>query len=131
MKTYEDCPDVASHAERAAAYSAARFGNRKTVGRRQALDFVRVGWGVGSFATIPDIGAALDRAISEGAIGFSHTVTFSVAYNRATGHSAGGSSQGSRGMSAPMFTLASVATWGETALIHFACKRTEADHYGS
>lgn len=129
MRTFEDCPDVAAHAERATAYIAARFGERKTIGRRQAIDFVRLGWGVGAFATVRDIEAAFDAAVGA-EVRFSHTARFAVAYNLPAGHSAGGSSQGSRTMTAPMFTLASVHAWGETALLRFACTKTEADHYG-
>jgi hypothetical protein len=129
VNTYEDCPDVAAHAERAKAYSAARFGDRKSLGRRQAIDLVRVGWGVGQFATMSDIGRAFDAAIGT-EVQFSHTATFAVTYNLPPGHSAGGSSQGARPVSVPMFTRESVYAWGELALIRFACTMTEADHYG-
>lgn len=130
MKTYEDCPDVASHAARAADYLAARFGERKSIGRRQAIDFIRKGWGVGAFATVADIERAFDAAVGAEVV-FSHTATFSVTYNRPIGHHAGGSSQGGRPISVPMFTLASVHAWGERALLRFACSMTEASHYGA
>ncbi len=129
MNTYEDCPDVAAHAERAKAYSVARFGNRGSLGRRQAIDLVRLGWGVGQFATVGDIEVAFDAAVGT-EVQFSHTATFAVTYNRPVGHSAGGSSQGARPVSVPMFTRDSVHAWGETALLRFACTMTEADHYG-
>lgn len=129
MKTYEDCPDMAAHAKRATAYASARFGNRMSLGRRQAIDLIRIGWGVGQFATMNDIGVAFDAAVGT-EVQFSHTATFAVAYNRPVGHSAGGSSQGARPVSVPMFTRESVHKWGKAALLRFACTMTEADHYG-
>ena len=129
MNTYEDCPDVTAHAECATAFATARFGDRKSLGRRQAIDLVRLGWGVGQFAAVHDIEVAFDAAVGT-EVQFSHTATFAVTYNRPTGHSAGGSSQGARSMSVPMFTRDSVHKWGEFALLRFACTMTEADHYG-
>lgn len=76
-----------------------------------------------------DIGVAFDAAVGT-EVQFSHTATFAVTYNRPVGHSAGGSSQGARPVSVPMFTRESVHKWGEAALLRFACTMTDADHYG-
>lgn len=37
MQTFEDCPDITTHRERAAAFALARFGEREAIGRRQAV----------------------------------------------------------------------------------------------
>jgi hypothetical protein len=105
---------------RAAEFFAERFGeNRKTLGRRQAIEFVRRGWGVAPYATVAEIELAFDAAIGA-EVKVSHTATFAAAYNYAPGHSAGGSSMGTRPVSCPMFTAESVRAWAEYTFYRFA-----------
>lgn len=105
--------------EKAARFFAERFGDRKALGRRQALDFVRRGWGVAPYATVAELELAFDAAIGA-EVKVSHTATFRVGYNMAPGASAGGSSIGTRPVSCPMFTADSVRAWAEYTFYRFA-----------
>lgn len=129
MLTGEDIPNVKAHSDKAYAYYAERFGARGTVGRQQAIDYIRHGWGLASFATVEELARAFDCVVGC-ELPIARKATFPVAYDRGAGHSAGGSSVGSRPVSCSMFARADVDAWAERALIRFGCSKTEADHYG-
>lgn len=99
---------------KASAWYAERFGfERRALGRRQALDVVRIGWGCAALATAKELGAAFDAAVTSGEVLPAGKVTFSVAYSMAPGASAGGSSMGARPVSADVFDASSVRAWAE------------------
>jgi len=130
MLTFEDIPDMVSHAARAADYVAGRFGERTTIGRRQAIDLARHGWGIAAYATVAEVEASFDAAAG-GEVPVARTATFRAAYSLPAGHSAGGSSMSSRPVSCPMFALSDVMAWAERALIRFACSADNYSHIGA
>jgi hypothetical protein len=95
----------------AAEFFHARFGERRTLGRRQAIDYAALGWGLAGRMTRKAIGAAFDAAEAAGELGEPRSVTFRVGYHMAPGCSAGGSSIGTRPVSADMFHRERVDAW--------------------
>lgn len=108
---------------RAAEFFGERFGERKSLSRRQAIDYVRLGWGVATYATVAELESAFDAAVGvtgPHGVTLSHKATFRVGYHMAAGCSAAGSSIGSRPVSCPMFTAESVRSWADVTFYRFA-----------
>lgn len=111
--------ELRSAPARASTFFAERFGDRAALGRRQAIEYVRHGWGVAAHATVEEIERAFDAAVGA-EVRVSHTATFRVSYDLGPGAAAGGSSLGTRPVSCPMFTAESVRDWAESTYYRFA-----------